>query len=56
MNRSCVGRDVYRVKRNVRRDISNNTQTDRFFETGQFERRSSLVNRISLVEADYVGN
>jgi len=32
------------------------TQTDRFFETGQFERRSSLVNRISLVEADCVGN
>jgi len=24
------------------------TQTDRFFETEQFERRSSLVNRISL--------
>ena len=32
------------------------TQTDRFFETDQFERRWSLVTRILLVEADYVGD
>ena len=29
------------------------TQTDRFFETDQFERRSSLVNRISLFVAGF---
>ena len=48
MNRSSVGRDVYRVKRNVRCDISNNTYDEMTIKSSSNTQRPAVNSKLKV--------